>query len=211
MPQSSAPFRKENEESFDHDESMSTLTFQNNSGSTRSMRDRTNTSFRNLHSSISSLNSEDLAAVFNASGGPEEYMEYISPRSSSRISDETITRLQAMTINKLKFSELGLYGRDDEVALLKECYTQAKSSRQLVLLSGGPGNGKTSLTRELKERVRSMSGLCITGKLQLRKACNEPYGAIVMACEKLYDALIAHKVQMEVPEDSEHPQVPTLR
>lgn len=210
MPQSSAPFRKENEESFDHDESMSTLTFQNNSGSTRSMRDRTNTSFRNLHSSISSLKSEDLAAVFNASG-PEEYMEYISPRSSSRISDETITRLQAMTINKLKFSELGLYGRDDEVALLNKCYTLAKSSRQLVLLSGGPGNGKTSLTRELKELVRRMSGLCITGKLQLRKGCNEPYGAIIMACEKLYDALIAHKVQMAVPEDSEHPQVPTLR
>ena len=101
-----------------------------------------------------------------------------SKRLSSDLSDEA--RQQALKpssfhksksnterifpISSLKFSALGLVGRDDEKELLKMCLKRAKppsegqsGSREMVLISGTAGTGKipSGMIRSISPRTRS--------------------------------------------------------
>jgi transcriptional regulator with GAF, ATPase, and Fis domain len=63
----------------------------------------------------------------------------------------------SLTVNKLRFSSLGLCGGDKEMAKLKkrlEIVTSEDNQRHLVLISGYSGAGKTALSSTLKPRVK---------------------------------------------------------
>jgi predicted ribonuclease YlaK len=66
----------------------------------------------------------------------------------------TCVAVEELTINKLRYSSVGLYGRAKESAILKECLdrltSDGKKGRELVMISGNSGTGKTYLALSLK-------------------------------------------------------------
>jgi predicted ATPase len=92
-----------------------------------------------------------------------------------------------LAVNKLRFSSLGLYGRENEMATLNKCLESVMSKddrRQLVLISGYSGTGKTALASTLKMRVKRLKGAFISGKFDLCLR-DEPYTGITAACREL--------------------------
>jgi len=125
-----------------------------------------------------------------------------------------------LTINKLRFSKLELYGRDAEKKVLLDCFyrmTRADGTtssapgkdgrkqekqldspaedvrhhqqRQLLLISGYSGVGKSALARELQAPVEKCHGFFLTGKFDLNQR-GEPYAGIVTACRTLCMAIL---------------------
>jgi predicted ATPase len=96
-------------------------------------------------------------------------------------------RDSSLTVDKLRVSSLGLYGRDNEMATLNKCLESVMSKddpRQLVLISGYSGTGKTALASTLKVRVKRLKGAFISGKFDLHLR-DEPYTGIAAACREL--------------------------
>ncbi|KAL3917038.1 MAG: hypothetical protein SGILL_004900, partial [Bacillariaceae sp.] len=114
--------------------------------------------------------------------------------------------LDDFTLHRLKYSSLELFGRDQEVALLKKALDRLSGGdvdRSLVLVKGYSGVGKTALVDSLRNMdftptTRSQSndssdsialdGLFARGKfdLQLRQ---EPYSALIEACTEICETL----------------------
>lgn len=90
-----------------------------------------------------------------------------------------------------------LFGRDGEATALSEALdTVAAGGRsRLVLLSGAPGVGKTSLARSLRDRVAALGGRCIEGKYD-QEQLDVPYSAIMRALD-------AHTRQLLAGSDTE--------
>eukprot|EP00978_Attheya_sp_CCMP212_P013284 scaffold33393_cov41-Attheya_sp.AAC.1 len=131
----------------------------------------------------------------------------ISSRSQSRIRPshkESVknVNVEALTVNKLRFSSLGLVGRDKETVVLKEClerllmageeatatetgeeYARA-SARELVFISGVSGTGKTTLAQTLASEMKRHKGLYLTGKFDFYLR-DEPYSGFAAACREL--------------------------
>lgn len=107
------------------------------------------------------------------------------PRSSTRQPRKSIEEL---TINKLRFEALGLYGRDEQTQLLKESFQILnKNRRVLVLISGYSGTGKTALAKVLQEPVQQAKGFYIYGKFE--QQTDEPYAGVTAACRQLCEQL----------------------
>ncbi|MFT3772578.1 MAG: AAA family ATPase [Minicystis sp.] len=83
-----------------------------------------------------------------------------------------------------------LYGRDREVAELLEAFDHvARGGRELVLVTGYSGIGKTCLVGELFKPLTKQRGYFIRGKFdQLEK--NVPYSALVKAFQELVRQLL---------------------
>ena len=121
------------------------------------------------------------------------------------------TRLSELTINKLKMHSVGLIGRDKESEILQarlcNLIRQAnttldddenaqsnsvgmqisKVKKELVLITGFAGVGKTSLARTIKKDVNSTNnGFFAEGKFDLDDARDQPYSGIA----KAYSGLI---------------------
>lgn len=79
-----------------------------------------------------------------------------------------------------------LYGRDAESAALRAAFERAAESGtpELVLLSGYPGIGKSSLVRELVRTVVKLRGRMIAGKFEQYER-NIPYFTITQALREL--------------------------
>jgi len=103
---------------------------------------------------------------------------------------------------RLKLSTLGIYGRDAEKATVlkafedlgtssqtsSECPSQAMQ-RQMVLISGTSGTGKTKLAEILKEPVAQQNGLFVRGKFALNMI-QQPYSGIADACAEICGTIL---------------------
>ncbi|NVK44223.1 MAG: AAA family ATPase [Oceanospirillaceae bacterium] len=83
-----------------------------------------------------------------------------------------------------------LYGRDDLLRQLGECYDRCASGEQaLVLISGYSGIGKSSLVHELRQHVNARGGHFCSGKFdQMRR--NRPYLGVHIALQGLVRQLL---------------------
>jgi predicted ATPase/signal transduction histidine kinase/tRNA A-37 threonylcarbamoyl transferase component Bud32/ActR/RegA family two-component response regulator len=83
-----------------------------------------------------------------------------------------------------------LYGRDEEIQALVLAADRARQGKkQLVLISGPPGIGKTSLVRETCAAFTRPSGYFVSGKFE-QFGRNTPYGAVADAFRELMRQLL---------------------
>src|SRR5207237_8519194 len=89
-----------------------------------------------------------------------------------------------------------LYGRDEEISLLLSAFERVNNgSRELMLVSGYSGIGKSSLVQEVYKPITKKRGYFIRGKYdQLQR--NIPYLGIIKAFNGL--------IRQILMEDSEH-------
>lgn len=86
--------------------------------------------------------------------------------------------------NKLQISQK-IYGRKAEIEQMLRCFDEVcKGSSQLMLLSGYPGIGKTSIVNEIHKPILERNGFFISGKYDQYKA-NIPYSAFIEAFQDL--------------------------
>jgi predicted ATPase/signal transduction histidine kinase/CheY-like chemotaxis protein len=85
-----------------------------------------------------------------------------------------------------------LYGREAERARLLRCFERALSSGspRLVLVSGAPGGGKSSLVHELQTLVAAREARFVAGKFDSFEG-DLPYSAIVAALRQLVLGVLA--------------------
>ncbi|MCU0537266.1 MAG: serine/threonine-protein kinase PknK [Hydrococcus sp. Prado102] len=83
-----------------------------------------------------------------------------------------------------------LYGRENQIkALLKTFKKVSLGRREIALISGCSGIGKSCLVREIYKPVTNTSGQFISGKFDLLKR-HVPYYAIVKAFQQLIEQLL---------------------
>lgn len=91
--------------------------------------------------------------------------------------------------DKLQLSHK-LYGREQQInILLSEFERVSQGASQLMLVSGYPGIGKTSLVNEIHKLITQYKGYFISGKFSQLKA--SPYSAVVEAFQKIVQQLLA--------------------
>ena len=99
------------------------------------------------------------------------------------------------TLNTLRFVEGGLYGRTDEIKELQDVYRRVVQSndinngtnsntKEMVLVHGDSGVGKTALVGSLRDRVLKRGDFFISGKFDLTKR-SSPYAGIIEALSEL--------------------------
>jgi len=90
---------------------------------------------------------------------------------------------------KLRIPEK-LYGREEEVgALLANFKRVTQGYKEMMMVSGYAGIGKTSLVREIYKPVTRQRGYFITGKFDQYKR-DVPFGALIEAFQELVRALL---------------------
>jgi predicted ATPase len=100
-----------------------------------------------------------------------------------------------LTVNKLRFALLDIYGRDQERDVLMDIIRRSTITgssvpmRDFVLISGSSGVGKTSLAGSVKRGVRRTGGAFVSGKFDTNRTT--PYSAILTACTDLCCQLLA--------------------
>ncbi|KAL3926732.1 MAG: hypothetical protein SGBAC_013354, partial [Bacillariaceae sp.] len=135
-------------------------------------------------------------------------------RKPKRMSKIAIRRLSELTINKLKIHSIGMIGREQETAILQSrlrtlilqadnaiddsesegssslSFQVSKVKKELVLIRGLAGMGKTSLARTVKKDVNfTKNGFFAEGKFDLNKAKDQPYSGIAKAYSELIQEL----------------------
>ena len=83
-----------------------------------------------------------------------------------------------------------LYGRQEMTGQLIQAFGASQNRRQMILIGGYSGIGKTSLVREIHKPLAQIGGNFISGKFdQLQK--NTPYSALVTALRELIQQTLA--------------------
>ncbi len=83
-----------------------------------------------------------------------------------------------------------LYGREDQIRSLMEAFHElVRGHKELMLVSGQPGIGKTSLVREIHKPVTGQRGYFISGKFDQFQR-NVPYSAMVKASREMVRQLL---------------------
>ncbi|CAB9497837.1 Transcriptional regulator [Seminavis robusta] len=102
-----------------------------------------------------------------------------------------------MSLQKLKWSRVGLYGRKTEVEQLGNVLEKVTSggSRTLVLIDGASGTGKTALAEQLKEPIKRAQGFLVLGKFDLQQM-REPFSGIKVAMDQLCGYILALKEEL---------------
>ena len=111
------------------------------------------------------------------------------------------------TIDKLRFDTLTLVGRTEEERLLKQALKDIKSSdvkgknKQLTLIKGVSGTGKSALARSIESNVNSVGGIYAEGKfdLQLRSV---PFSGITEIGNAICGHLYSKHQSLESSEHS---------
>ena len=133
------------------------------------------------------------------------------PWSSLQRTSRNNSSLSELTVNKLRFSKLtgGLYGRDQEIQILSDCLQRTVDNnnnvrdnqsdhnsngvvrvRQVVLISGNSGVGKSALAAQLQKPAQQQAdGYYAAGKFDFNRR-DEPYSGIVAACHSLCQDLL---------------------
>ena len=127
-----------------------------------------------------------------------EQVEVLSP--SARKAKEAKLAAALDTVNKLNFDSVGLVGRDDETAELEKCFqrlisdeTTGETKRELVLISGESGIGKTALASTLKDSIKRIQGVFVSGKYDIRFRDNQPFSGISAACNEICRCLLSQQ------------------
>ena len=95
-------------------------------------------------------------------------------------SRSTLSETMTKTSSELAFENVHIYGRGDEITVLKEAYTESSRATQIVWLYGYSGVGKTTLVQVALEGAEHYCH----GKFdRLRSA--QPYSAIVTLLARL--------------------------
>ncbi|CAJ1936539.1 unnamed protein product [Cylindrotheca closterium] len=190
-----------------------------------------------------------MSEILTVSGDESGEMEPASLRSAESISDseeflfDTVTgrnsgsgngiseiandRLAELTINKLKFEEMGLVGRSEEFATLQNCLSRMMSSfqqpkqddaendssdvppesslvqslvkKELCFIKGFSGVGKTRLAQELKKEVANYENLVfVQGKFDVNNASERPYSALGKAFSAILRELRIQKKDSQI-------------
>ena len=88
-----------------------------------------------------------------------------------------------------------LYGRENEISVLKESFIRASlGNAEVLLIPGNSGVGKTVLVNELRNPIKNGNGFFITGKFEQYQQ-NVPYFAFRQALAKLCIELQSEDVQ----------------
>ena len=128
--------------------------------------------------------------------GPEvTILESSKERSSKKKIAESLP-----TLNKLNFSSLGLVGRDEEISALKTVLQRqledenSRRKRELILVSGCSGTGKSILITQTLQRsvCKKYKGIFVTGKCSISHQ-GQPYSGISNACNDLCRFIIQQK------------------
>jgi predicted ATPase len=127
---------------------------------------------------------------FNLDYDPSATSLPSSRRRSSRATKSSQAVLSELTINKLRFDESHLYGRGDDIKTLQNIFEKSKVSRQLLLLRGEAGTGKSALSAQLKSTVRRSGGIYVTGKFDYQQQ-ETPLFGISMACQDLCRTILS--------------------
>ena len=84
-----------------------------------------------------------------------------------------------------------LYGRQDEVSKLLQCFDRiCDGEREIMLVGGYSGVGKTSLIREIYKPITGRRGYFLSGKF-VQQQENAPYSAILNAIKELVQQLLS--------------------
>ncbi len=84
-----------------------------------------------------------------------------------------------------------LYGRDAQLRTLEATFTRAAQGyKELVVVAGGPGSGKSRLVAEFARTVRRQDGFFLTGTFD-RARREIPYSGVVAAFQGLVGGLLA--------------------
>ena len=95
----------------------------------------------------------------------------------------------------LDFRSAGLIGRDAEISTLNACYARLMANgntrKELILVGGQSGVGKSSLIRSTIDSKISIAGIFVEGKFNMNTS-NEPYSGVAKAfgviCDKIKEA-----------------------
>ncbi|CAB9521070.1 expressed unknown protein [Seminavis robusta] len=116
--------------------------------------------------------------------GMERRQSFCTPLPAQRpLSND----LSSFTIDKLNYKSLQVYGRDDELDLLRKCWTQTQRDRrrrQVVMVGGISGSGKTRLVQAALRH----HGNFVRGKF----VDSVPYSGIATACAEICGLVLAH-------------------
>ena len=90
---------------------------------------------------------------------------------------------------RMRYSDLTfkLHSREKEVGILQDCLCN-QEQKQLVMISGYSGSGKTVLANSLKPMVEEQEGLFVSGKFDLYLR-DQPYFAFIVACQQICTAV----------------------
>lgn len=96
----------------------------------------------------------------------------------------------SITADKLRFHELGLFGRDEELEILREAFERSrKKSREIIWIQGYAGCGKSALASTLRQIVFRSKGLYVYGKFDVHHS-DEPYAGFMQTFRELYDMIM---------------------
>ena len=112
--------------------------------------------------------------------------------------------------NQLKFGEVGLLGREEEVKAIRDCLDKVYSDkhRQLLLLRGPSGCGKTSLANfATAQNEIYPDAVVASGKFDLYLR-DEPYAGIIDALDELMMGLMMQEHQEHQPQQEQ--RLPSL-
>mmetsp|Transcript_42708 Transcript_42708/g.103293 ORF Transcript_42708/g.103293 Transcript_42708/m.103293 type:complete len:1107 (-) Transcript_42708:45-3365(-) len=160
-----------------------------------------------VQTSLESLGGAPSGSAISTSGSSSTLLRKNERRSEefklverTSAMDRTKNRLKDFTINKLNIDSIGLIGRQKEVSILKDALQRTTTrnqngsgARELVVIGGYSGVGKTSLAKAIKEEImvnkeRTTDGMFVVGKFDQNKA-DEPYSGIAKAfgeiCERI--------------------------
>lgn len=154
-----------------------------------------------------SANLKDASNLFSLRDNGSDQFQEKSMHSIIQPSDEEDGQSQRLEFDP---DRTPIYGREAELAQLEASFVKTKSiDRQLVLLEGTAGAGKSSLAYQLRRTVAQQGGFFLGGKYEQSSSTaanyqsgDEPYAAVTMACRELCCALLAHRASSQSDENS---------
>jgi predicted ATPase len=128
----------------------------------------------------------------NSSGNfSKREVDVIEAEARSSILASSLTKgnkeaVENFTVNKLRYSSLGLHGRDKEKEILNTFLVNVAArdngiKRAMVFINGVSGTGKTALADSLIAPIKRLKGLYVKGKFDFYLR-DEPYAGIAEAC-----------------------------
>lgn len=99
--------------------------------------------------------------------------------------DKEMRQASELHNTALMVGSKGLFGRKRELEILNNCFENCQQRKQLILIEGPSGVGKTALALHLKRKVGHVFA---HGKYNINQS-NEPFGALAQACRSICEQL----------------------
>ena len=142
------------------------------------------------------------ASLSTNSGLLRGNLQQTSQRHSKRIRAKNKIKFEAFAANRFQFDKLGFFGREDEkqalfAALSRSC-SKSSGSRELILIEGESGSGKTALALEFEKAVKQKKrGAFVFGKFNVEAQTDQGCSAISEICAQVCNIVISRKTCTE--------------